>query len=121
MKQVLVIRKHDEFSQILKGNNFEVVNLPLIETKEIEDLSDFEAQLEPSENYDGIFLTSEQAAQILVKKLLEKNTSFNGKVYVLGGRGFEILKEKIVQDDIKSKKVCKSFDFNVVSEICCIL
>lgn len=94
MKRILVIRKFDDFSGILAENNFEIVNLPLIETKPLDDLTDFEAKLEAIENYDGIFLTSQNAAQILAKKFNELKVSFNGKLYVLGKRSFGILKDK---------------------------
>jgi uroporphyrinogen-III synthase len=90
--KILVIRKFDEFSRILAEKGWEVINLPLIETKELEDLSDFQAKLEKLENYDGIFLTSRNAAQILAEKFREKKINFGGKVYVLGKRSFDILK-----------------------------
>ena len=94
MKTILVIREFDEFSQILAENNFEVINLPLIKTIEIEDLRDFAAKLDNIKIYDGIFLTSKNAARILAEKLREKNIEFNGKVYVLGRQSFEILRNK---------------------------
>ncbi len=50
------------FSRILAENGFEVINLPLIETKPLEDLREFEAKLDKIENYDGIFLTSRKRA-----------------------------------------------------------
>ena len=92
MKSVLIIREFDEFSRILAENNFEIINLPLIEARAVNDLSDLEAKLDKLENYDGIFLTSKNAARILAEKLREKNAGFGGKVYVLGKRSFEILK-----------------------------
>lgn len=94
MKKILVIRKFDEFSRILTENGFEIINLPTIETKPLEDLSDFETKLETIENYDGIFITSKIAAQILAQKIDELNINFAGKVYVLGKRSFEILQSK---------------------------
>ncbi len=92
MQIILVIRELDEFSRILAESGFEVINLPLIETKTVEDLSEFEARLETIENYDGIFLTSQNAARILAEKLQSKNINFGGKVYVLGKRSFDLLK-----------------------------
>ncbi|MGI9034406.1 MAG: uroporphyrinogen-III synthase [Pyrinomonadaceae bacterium] len=122
MKAILVIRKCDNFSRILAENNFEVINFPLIETRAFDDLSEFEAKLAKIENYDGIFLTSKNAARILAKKFREKNTKFGGKLYVLGKRGFKILQtqnlnlifdksvntaremlEKIAPTDLKNK------------------
>lgn len=94
MKKILVIRKFEEFSRILTENGFEIINLPTIETKPLEDLSDFEAKLKRIENYDGIFITSKIAAQIFAEKIDELNVNFAGKVYVLGMRSFEILRPK---------------------------
>ena len=94
MKTVLAIRKFDDFSRVLAGNAFEIINLPLIETSAIEDLRDFDAKLENIEIYDGIFITSKNAARILAGKLHEKNISFDGKVYVLGNSSFEILRDE---------------------------
>ena len=90
MRKILVIRKFDNFSRILAANNFEIINLPLIETKAIDDLSEFETILESIENYDGVFLTSKQSAEIFRAKL---KTDYRGKVYVLGRRSYEILKD----------------------------
>lgn len=92
MKTVLVIREFDDFSRILAENNFEIINLPLIETKQSEDLSDLDAKLAELKNYDGIFLTSINAAEIFRANLLEKNLSYRGKIYVLGKRSCEVLK-----------------------------
>ena len=122
-KEILVVREPDIFTAILTGNNLPVLNLPLIETKACEDLREFEARLETLGKYDGIFLTSRSAAQILADKLREKNINFNGKVYVLGAKSFEVLQmeklnliffeaantaremlEKIPPEDLKGKK-----------------
>ncbi len=92
MKTILVIRETDTFSRILAENNYEVLNLPLIETRESKDLSDFENKLARIEYYDGIFLTSARAAEIFRVKRNEKKIDFRGKVYVLGRRSFDILK-----------------------------
>ncbi len=94
MKKILVIREFENFSRILLENGLKVVNLPLIKTRSLEDLSDFEEKLSSIENYDGIFLTSRNSAQLFADKLQEKNITFKGKVYILGKRGFEILKDK---------------------------
>ena len=86
MRKILIIREFDNFSQILAANGFEIINLPLIETVAIDDSSG----LETIENYDGVFLTSKQAAEIFRAKL---KTDYRGKVYVLGRRSYEILKD----------------------------
>lgn len=92
MSKILVIREFDQFSRFLSENGFEVLNLPLIETNPLDDLSEFKAVIEKIEQYDGIFLTSRHAAQILADEVREKKTDFSGKVYVLGNRSFEILR-----------------------------
>ena len=92
MKTILVVREYGNFSRNLAESGFEVINLPLIETKATDDLSDFETKLAKIKNYDGVFLTSRRAAEILRAKLIEKNINYRGKVYVLGKRGYEILK-----------------------------
>lgn len=94
MKTILVIRKFDEFSRILAASGYEIVNLPLIETKPLADLSEFGTKLKSVENYDGVFLTSRQAAEIFRVELIEKKINYSGKVYVLGKRGYEILKSE---------------------------
>ena len=93
MKKILVIKEFDKFSDILTENDFKVINLPLIETKPLEDLREFETKLKNIPDCDGIFLTSKNAARILADKLREKDINYKGKVYVLGKRGFEILKD----------------------------
>ena len=90
MRTILVIREFDNFSRILAANGYEIINLPLIETKAIDDLSEFETMLESIENYDGVFLTSAKATEIFRAKL---KTEYRGKVYVLGKRSYEILKD----------------------------
>lgn len=92
MRSILVIREFDRFSQIVQENGFIVINCPTIQIKPVEDLSDFETKL--AGNYDGFFLTSQHSAAILRAKLHELNINFRGKVYVLGKRSFEILKEE---------------------------
>lgn len=94
MKTILVIRKHDAFSRILSANEIEIINLPLIETRMLDDLSDFEAKLARIENYDGVFLTSVKAAAIFSAKLAEKSSKYNGKVYVLGNQSYQFLSTK---------------------------
>lgn len=93
MKKILVVREFDKFSRILTENDLEVINLPLVETKPIEDLSEFETKLENIVDCDGIFLTSKNAARILADKLREEKINYSGKVYILGKSGFEILKD----------------------------
>ena len=99
MMKILVFREFDDFSRILAENNFEIINLPTIETKPLEDLSDLRTKLEKSENYDGIFLTSSKAAKVLAENFNQQISEFSGKIYILGKRSFEILKplsEKLI-------------------------
>lgn len=122
-KTILVIRESDEFSRILAADGYEIENLPLIETKPLDDLQDFEKRLDEIEIYDGIFITSRNAARIFDGKLREKEINFSGKIYVLGRRSYEILEnlnldlffdetantaremlEKITSEDLKNKR-----------------
>jgi uroporphyrinogen-III synthase len=92
MKTILVIRTFDDFSRILNENDFAVINLPLIETKTLNDLSEFDAKLDQIGIYDAVFLTSAKAAEVFRLRLIEKKIDVPGKVYVLGKRGHETLK-----------------------------
>ncbi len=122
-KKILVFREFDDFSAILAENGFKVINLPLITTKSFEDLGEFEAKLAAIEIYDGVFITSAKAAGIFRAKLIEKKGSYGGRIYVLGRRSYEILRnlnlnlcfdesantaremlEKIAPEDLKSKR-----------------
>ncbi len=91
---ILIIREYDEFSRILAGNGCEIENLPLIETKPLDDLREFGKRLGQIDIYDGIFITSRNAARIFADKLRERNIIFKKKIYVLGAQSFEILKNK---------------------------
>ena len=94
MRSILVVREFDNFSRILAENDFSVINCPTIEIVPLEDLSEFEARLDFIENYDGVFLTSASATKIFRRKFLERNIKFNGVIYVLGKRGFDLLKNE---------------------------
>lgn len=99
MKEILVLREFDKFTKILRANNFQTDNLPLIETQPVEDLTLLERAFERGESLDGIFLTSSKAARILFDNFSQKLESFEGKIYILGRSSFEILqvfREKIV-------------------------
>lgn len=92
MRTILVVRKFDDFSRILQENGFSVINCPTIETVEVENLEDLSAKI-AAKNYDGIFLTSQKATEIAKREVFSK-INFGGKVYVLGRKSFEILKDK---------------------------
>lgn len=92
MRTILVVRKFDDFSRILQESGFSVINCPTIETVEVENLENLRAKI-AAKNYDGIFLTSQKATEIAEREVFLK-MKFGGKVYVLGRKSFEILKDK---------------------------
>jgi uroporphyrinogen-III synthase len=94
MASILVVREFDDFSRILAEAGFSVINCPTIVTVALENTSDFERRISALEIYDGIFLTSAKAAEIFRRKLRERKNRFGGKVYVLGRRGFDLLKDE---------------------------
>lgn len=83
---VLVVRPDGRFSDVLRKNGCEVINLELITTEEVSDLSELDAAIHRIDLYDGIFLTSPVAAEIFLSHLKSESRSFEGKVYVLGKR-----------------------------------
>lgn len=87
---ILVIRSDDKFSSTLREAGFDVVNLELVETKPLDDLSALRGQLAKLSEYDGLFFTSPVAAEIFVKERNGSN-SFHGAVYALGRRAQNVL------------------------------
>ncbi len=101
MKTVLVLREADEFSRILAADGNAVINCPVITTEPLDDLSVLDNALSQTGGFDGIFVTSEAATQILVSRCESLLKRFGGTIYVLGQRSFDILKgigPKIVFD-----------------------
>lgn len=90
MATLLVIRDDDRFSSTLREAGCEVVNLALIETKPLDDLSDLRERLAKLPEYDGIFFTSPVAAEIFVNERKGSN-GFYGGVYALGRRARTVL------------------------------
>ncbi len=88
---VLVVREHDNFSRILAQAKFEVINFQAIQTLPVENLDELDKKLYKSEIYNGLFLTSPKAAEVLLQKMREKNFEYDGKVYVLGNRTRKLL------------------------------
>jgi len=90
MATILVIRNDDGFSSTVRGAGFDVVNLELIKTSPLDDLSDLRNKIAKLPEYDGLFFTSPAAAEIFVK---ERNGSngFHGSVYALGSRARRVL------------------------------
>ncbi len=83
---VLVIRKDDRFSHVLRNEGCEVLNLELIRTIPAADLTGLDNILVRIEDYDGLFFTSPMAAEVLAERLKLAGYTYRGKVYVLGER-----------------------------------
>lgn len=88
---VLVVRKDDRFSELLRESGFQVLNLELIRTETCEDLNELDAKLAQINLYDGIFFTSPVAAEIFVERTNAIGGGFAGKAYVLGERAKKVL------------------------------
>lgn len=82
---VLVIRQADEFSDILSRRGFEVINLPLISPRRLEDLSELDEKIATLDEYDGLFFTSPIAADIFLAAIGNQR-SYRGTIYILGER-----------------------------------
>jgi uroporphyrinogen-III synthase len=91
MASVLVIRRNDRFSELLREAGFRVENLELITTRPKGDLSDLQLRLERLDEYDGLFFTSPAAAEVFVEH--SKPSLFRGKIYVLGERSRKVFEE----------------------------
>lgn len=83
---VLIARKPDEFTDILKNAGLEVLNLPLIATEPLTDPGTLEEKLLIIDSYDGVFLTSPAAAKVFVGAIERIGRDFAGKIYALGER-----------------------------------
>jgi uroporphyrinogen-III synthase len=88
---VLVVRRDDHFSAILRSGGCEVLNLELITTTPLEDLTALDRVSERIDDYDGLFFTSPVAAKAFVERSKAAENTFFGKVYVLGRRAKTIL------------------------------
>lgn len=88
---VLVIRKKGRFSELLGEAGCTVVDLDLIRTKTLGDLTNLDQKIVKLDDYDGIFFTSPVAADIFAKRFSEMDGRFSGKIYVLGKRARKIL------------------------------
>ena len=87
----LVLRPDGDFSEALRINGIEVINLELIKTVPVDDFSRIAAAVGDLDRYNGIFLTSPAAAEIFVGHLMLFDGRFAGKVYVLGERSKTVL------------------------------
>lgn len=90
MREILVLRAEDEFSRRLAAGGFAVINCPVIATEPLHDLSGLQRALSSPVAVDGLFVTSAAAAAVLAGCI--GKTEFKGRVFVLGERSFEILK-----------------------------
>lgn len=91
MSEILVVREKDVFTRILVENGYSVSNFPVIKTEPLADLSELENFIARIEFFDGIFITSSKAAEIVLAKLGESAEKFNGRFYVLGKRSRDLL------------------------------
>ena len=87
---VIVVRRDDNFSQMLRDAGVEVVNLELVGTVVREDLSEFENLISRLDGYDGVFFTSPVAAQVFVDKV---SPPVRPKLYALGKRSIAVLED----------------------------
>jgi uroporphyrinogen III methyltransferase / synthase len=90
--EILVIREKDRFSSILIEQGFTIINFPTIKTEPLEDLSELQEYLAQIDTFDGIFITSSKAAEIVLAQLNKARKNFHGKFYVLGKRSHDLLK-----------------------------
>jgi len=93
MPCILVIRPEDPFTAKLRGAGFEVLNLDLIRTEPVSDLSDLDEKIGRIGDYDGLFFTSPRAAEVFLQRIEEHGRQFAGKIYVLGGRAKQIFEQ----------------------------
>ena len=84
--EILVVRDFDIFSSILSANGFSVINFQAIKNEEITDNSGLKKTTAEIENFDGIFITSPNAAAPFLKNFAKAKKTFQGKIYVLGSR-----------------------------------
>ncbi|MDM7924153.1 MAG: uroporphyrinogen-III synthase [Pyrinomonadaceae bacterium] len=88
-RRVLAIREDDRFSEMLRENGYEVVNIPAIRTEPLADLSELDRALANVETYDGLFFTSWAAAEIFAER--SPRNDLKAKIYVLGSRSADVL------------------------------
>lgn len=93
MPAVLVLRRHDRFSSVLEQNGIEAINLELIATEPIEDLTALQTALDGPVRYDGFFVTSPAAASVMIEILQKLNREHTGMIYVLGERSKKLFED----------------------------
>lgn len=95
MASVLVVRESDSFSLRLNDAGIDVENLSLIEIRETGDAARLAAKIAQT-GYHGIFVTSRHAAEIVAREWTEIR-DFDGDLFVLGRKSFEILRDKALR------------------------
>jgi uroporphyrinogen-III synthase len=88
---ILVFREDSEFSSTLRDHGFDVLDLPLITTRPVPDLSRFKTLLGSVDRFDCIFLTSSAAASVLADEVSRSHVDNIPTVFVLGMRSAELL------------------------------
>jgi len=86
---ILVVRRDDRFSELLREGGSQVENLELIATEPLEDQSELRQKLEHLNDYDGLFFTSPVAAEVFINESDGKH--FEGKAFALGERARSVL------------------------------
>lgn len=92
MKTVLWLREADADSDRIQDAGIRVVNFPLIETLPLDDLTDLDRAVARLGNYDGIFITSRTAAEVIVGRAVREIDESGVPVFILGKRSLEVLK-----------------------------
>src|SRR4051794_6506892 len=85
---VIVVRGDDKFSQLLREAGIEVLNLELIRTEVLHDLTRFEKLMATLDSYDGVFFTSPVAAKVFVDHVQPR---LEPMLYTLGRRAAAVL------------------------------
>ena len=67
--KVLVLRREDEFSHALIASGLSVINCPVIRTEPLEDMSKLRGVASRLDDFDGVFVTSVAAAEILATRV----------------------------------------------------
>ena len=86
---VIVARRDDNFSRMLRDSGIEVINLELVGTEVIEDLGEFENLISRIAEYEGVFFTSPVAAREFVDRVTP--SSVMPAIYALGARAASML------------------------------
>ncbi len=112
---VLVVRPDDHFSALLRSSGCEVLNLEMITTIPLADLSALDEVSARIDDYDGLFFTSPVSAKVFVERSKAAGKPFFGKVYVLGRRAKRILDDAgfnvvFVEDANTAEELIGSFD-----------